>query len=717
MSQTANKRFTSRRAPNALANNTDANARHETGWNRRDLFRLFGAGLVMLIAAPNADAQESGGGRRQRPDATPQNIGAWLHIDAQGNVTVYTGKTEVGQNARTSLTQAVAEELRVPVAAIQVIMADTALTPYDFGTVGSRTTPTMVPQLRQAAAAARELILDTAAALWQADRATLTAADGKVHQAVTNKTAAYGELLKGQKLTQTIRPDIALTPPAEWKIMGTSVPKVDGRAFVTGRHRYTSDLKHENMQYGKILRPVAFHATLKSLDASAAKAMPGVTIVQDGDFVGVVAPSPRLAARALASLKAEWQTVPQPSGQTLYEQLRPAPTNNPADKAHIAAPAASAPNHNLQATYTVAYIAHAPLEPRAALAEWKDDALTVWTGTQRPFGVRSELAGALHIGEDKIRVIVPDTGSGYGGKHTGEVAVEAARLARAADQPVKLVWTREEEFTWAYFRPAGVIEVGGSLNADGTLASWEMHNYNSGPSGVQCPYEVPNPQTQFHRAQAPLREGSYRGLASTANHFARESHIDDLAHAAKMDPLAFRLKNLKDERLRNVLIAATERFGWEKHISTPVWGYGLACGLEKGSYVANCVEVGIDPASGKVQVTRIVTVFECGAIVNPMHLQNQVEGAVVQGLGGALFETIHFDDGKILNAQFAAYRVPRFADVPPIDVLLLDRKDLPSQGAGETPIVTIAPAIGNALFAATGRRLRAMPLVPNGLKA
>ena len=495
------------------------NNKQDSGINRRALFRLLGAGLVMLIAVSDADAQESGGGGRRRPDAAPQNIGAWLYIDAQGQVTVYTGKTEVGQNARTSLTQCVAEELRVPISAIQVIMADTALTPYDFGTVGSRTTPSMVPQLRKAAAAARELVIGLAAAQWQADRASLTAADGKVHHAATNQSLTYGELLKGQKLSQTIPADIALTAPADWKIMGTSVPKVDGRAFVTGRHRYTSDVKRADMLYGKILRPAAFHATLKSLDASAAKAMPSVTVVQDGDFVGVVASTPKDAAKALAALQAEWQSGPQPSGQTLYAQLRPSPAaptaNGASGQGQPAAPAASGiGSHKIQATYTVAYIAHAPLEPRAALAEWKGDQLTVWTGTQRPFSVRGELAAALRVSEDKIRVIVPDTGSGYGGKHTGEVAVEAARLARAAGKPVKLVWTREEEFTWAYFRPAGVIEVsGGTLNPDGTLAAWEMHNYNSGPSGLPCPYEVPNPvRRSFTGRRLRYREGSYRGL-------------------------------------------------------------------------------------------------------------------------------------------------------------------------------------------------------------
>ena len=200
--------------------------------------------------------------------------------------------------------------------------------------------------------------------------------------------------------------------------------------------------------------------------------------------------------------------------------------------------------------YTIAYIAHAPLEPRAAVAEWKDDKLTVWTGTQRPFGVRSELAEAFHIPEEKVRVIVPDTGSGYGGKHTGECAIEAARLARASGKPVKLVWTREEEFSWAYFRPAGVIEVTVGVKNDGTVTAWEFHNYNSGASAIQVKYDFPNQNIQFHNSKSPLRQGSYRGLAATANHFAREVHMDELAQLVNMDPVVFRLKNIKDERLK-----------------------------------------------------------------------------------------------------------------------------------------------------------------------
>ena len=369
----------------------------------------------------------------------------------------------------------------------------------------------------------------------------------------------------------------------------------------------------------------------------------------------------------------------------------------------------------LQQTYTVAYIAHAPLEPRAAVAEWKDGKLSVWTGTQRPFGVRGELAQAFHLPEDHVRVQMPDMGSGYGGKHTGEAAVEAARLAPAPRRPVKLVWTREEEFTWAYFRPAGVIEVSGGVASDGAITAWEFHNYNSGAAAIGTLYDIPNQRIQFHPADSPLRQGSYRSLAAAANHFARESFIDELAHLAKLDPLDFRLKNLTDARSREALHTAAEKFGWGKSQPEPGHGFGIAAGYDKGGYVATCAEVAVDPSTRQVRVVRVVAAFDCGAVVNPDGLRNQIEGANHMGIGGALFEAIHFENGRILNPHFAQYRVPRFSDSPAIEVVLIDRKDVPSAGAGETPIVGIAPAIGNAIFAATGKRLRSLPMAPNGV--
>ncbi|MFI5197674.1 MAG: molybdopterin cofactor-binding domain-containing protein [Thermoanaerobaculia bacterium] len=686
---------------------------HAFDVDRRDFLKVLGGGLLVFSVLPAA-AQESG--RMRGGHELPKDVGAWLHIGEDGRVTVFTGKVEMGQNIRTSLAQHVAEELRVDVASIRIVMGDTDLTPWDAGTFGSRTTPTMAPQLRAAAVAARETLVDLAAERWKADRASLVAEGGRVTNPATRAALSYGELAKGQKLTRAVAAETALTPVKDWKVLGTPVPKVDGRDFVTGRHQYTSDLARPGMLHGKVLRPAGFKATLVSADLEPAKKLPGVIAVRDGDFVGVAAPDAYTAERGIAAIKAEWKTVPQPSDKDLWDELKKPPDSGERSEPQITgsvATALAAADVKLDARYTVAFIAHAPLEPRAALAEWKDGSLTVSTGTQRPFAVRDELAEAFHLPAEKVRVLVPDTGSAYGGKHTADAALEAARLAKAAGKPVKVVWTREEEFTWAYFRPAGVIEVKSGAGRDGKLAAWEFHNYNSGPAAIGTPYDVPNTTIQFHPAKTPLRQGSYRGLAATANHFARETHMDELAHALGMDPLAFRLKNTADPRLAAVFEAAATKFGWGKQKAGPGRGFGLGGGKDKGGYVATCAEIELDSAR-RVHIVRATVAFECGAVVNPNGLRNQIEGAVVQGIGGALFEAMRFSDGRITNPHFAEYRVPRFTDVPALDIVVLDRKDLPSAGAGETPIAGLAPAVGNAIFAATGIRLRALPLAPQG---
>ncbi len=686
---------------------------------RRDFFKVMGGGVLVCLAAKPLRAQESG---RADDETIPQIISAWLHIGENGNVTVYTGKAEMGQNIRTSLAQQVAEELRVPMLSVKLVMGDTALTPFDMGTFGSRTTPTMGPQLRKAAASAREILIGIAADRLKADRHTLTATDGRITNSRTGQSLSYAQLSKGQQFAKVIQ-DAELTPASGWRVAGTPASKVDGRAFVTGQHKYTPDLKLPVMLHGKVLRPTAFHATLVSVDSNEAEKMPGVKVVRDGNFVGVVAPDEFSAGKAIAALRAKWDAPPQISENQLFEWLRKEKAahgqsydeNGPDVKGSIEE-GLKAADKRLVATYTISYIAHTPLEPRAAVAEWKDGNLTVWTGSQRPFAVRDELANGFHLSHKQVRVIIPDTGSAYGGKHTGDAALEAARLSKAAGAPVKLVWTREEEFTWAYFRPSGVIDITSGVRNDGTITAWRHDNYNSGSAAIETPYNIANQRIEFHPSDAPLRQGSYRGLAAPANFFARESHMDELAHAVGMDPLEFRLKNLTDPRLRAVFQAAAEKFGWGQQKPSPRRGFGIAGGTEKGSYVATCAEVGIDPASGEVQVQRIVEAFECGAVVNPDGLNNQIAGAITQGLGGALFEAIHFDNGKILNPHLAQYRVPRFADVPKIEVVVLDRKDLPSAGAGETPIMGVAPAIANAIFSATGIRLRGLPLVPNGLQ-
>ncbi len=679
--------------------------------DRRDFLKLFGGGLLVCLAHPPALAQESG--RSFGGHELPRDIAAWLHIAADSQVRVFTGKVEVGQNIRTSLAQLVAEELHTPFASITMIMGDTALTPYDMGTFGSRTTPTMGPQLRAMAAAARQMLLEAAAARWHLDAASLTADAGKILDPRTARSFTYGELTQGADLVRVVFIQESLTPAADWKIAGTPVPKVGGRDFVTGRHKYPSDIVRPGMLFGAVLRPDGYNATLVSLDTSAAEKLPGVQVVRDGDFTGVVAPNAFTAQRAVAAIQAQWSVPAQPSNSELFQLLQdtsessgPQSASSSVDQALAAAPI------KLEQQYTVQYIAHAPLEPRAAVAEWNGPNLTVWTGTQRPFGVRDELAQAFRIPAEQVHVIQPDMGSGYGGKHSGEAALEAARLAKAAGKPVKVVWTRAEEFTWAYFRPAGVIAIKAGAQADGTLLAWEHHNYNSGSAAIATPYNVPHQLVQYHPSRSPLRQGSYRSLAAVANFFARESHMDGLAHAAGLDPLAFRLKNLTEPRLRAVFEAAAETFGWGRIRSTPERGLGLAGGTEKGGYVAACAEVAIDPSAHTLRILRVVEAWESGAVVNPDGLRNQIAGAIVQAIGGALFEQILFANGRVLNPHFARYRLPRFNDLPQIEVVLLDRKDLPSAGAGETPITALAPAVGNALFAATGIRVPCLPMAP-----
>ena len=693
---------------------------HHFELERRYFFKLLGAGIaVFAIAKDSLAEQETAPSRAFHNEELPKEITSWLHVGEDGIVTGFTGKAEIGQNIRTSLAQTIADELRVPFESVRMVTADTALTPFDAGTFGSRTTPTMTPQFRRVAAAARDLLIAVAAKEWNVAPKGFVVADAKVTDPASGRSLRYAELARGKTLAQNLPAEDPVTPAAQWTIAGKPIPKVGGRAFVTGGHQYTSDLHPPGMLYGKVLRPPSFGATLNSYDDSAATAIEGIFIVRDGDFVGAAAPSEHEAQIAIDAIRSQWKEVPQISNRDLFSYLKKNAAAKSDDrfrtqKGSVEAGLASAA-HRVDATYTVAFIAHAPLEPRAALAQWADGKLTVWTGTQRPFAVRDELAALFHISESSVRVIVPDTGSAYGGKHTSDAALEAARLARAAGRSVKVVWTREEEFTWAYFRPAGVIEIKSGIAADGTLTAWEFHNYNSGMSGIETPYAVPNQQTEFHSIPQILRSGSYRGLAATANHFARETHMDALAHVAQMDPLEFRLKNLTDARLRAVLEAAAKSFGWPRKKLQEGQGFGLASGFEKGSYVATCAEVAVDRASGAVRVVRLVESFECGAIVNPDGLRNQVVGAVIQGLGGALFESIEFENGRIKNLRFSSYRVPRFRDVPEIEAILLDRKDLPSAGAGETPIMSVAPAIGNAIFDATGVRLNSLPLVPNGL--
>jgi isoquinoline 1-oxidoreductase len=692
--------------------------------SRREFVQAVGGGLMIVVGAATVRGQRAEGrrGRGRRREDQPESLPQRFHIGADGVVTVMTSKVEVGQGSRTQLSQAAAEEFRLPIERIQLVMADTARCPDDGGTAGSRTTPATVPQVRRAAALAREILLDLASDKLGVDRAELTYDGGVFGHKESQKKITLAELAGDAELAARLarRPahEAALANPDEWRALGKPAPKVDARGIVTGAHKYPSDVVRPNMAYGKVLRPPSLTATLKSVDVPKAEAIEGATVVRDGTFVGCVAPNAWLASQAVDALAAAatWSSTPHPSSDELFKHLKETArrSNDPRNGAEAGDdPVSALPTaaRKIDVAYTIAYIQHAPMEPRAAVAEWSDGKLTVWTGTQQPSRVQGELCAAFRLPPNKVRVIVPDTGGGFGGKHTGEAAVEAARLAKAAERPVSLRWTREEEFTWAYFRPAGLIEVRAGLDDSGRLAAWEFDNYNSGESALATPYQVANQRTRFLSADSPLRQGSYRALASTANTFARESAMDELAELAGIDPLEFRTAHLGEGRLKNVLLAAAEKFDWagRRPSRRTGRGVGLACGTEKGSFVAACAEV--EMVDGRPVVREVCQAFECGAIQNPLNLRAQVEGAIVMGLGGALSEEIRFAEGVIANAQFSEYFVPRMSDVPKLDVVLVDRRDLPSVGAGETPIIAVAPAVANAVFNAAGIRSRSMPLL------
>ncbi|MBN2476420.1 MAG: xanthine dehydrogenase family protein molybdopterin-binding subunit [Pirellulales bacterium] len=673
--------------------------------------QVVGAGLLITVTEGISFGQRRG-------SRGVRNVAARLHVNQDGTITVMTGKVEEGQGSRAQLTQAAAEELRVGVAKINLVMADTALVPDDGMTAGSRTTPSTVPAVRQGAAAARELLTRLAAQQWSVDPGALEVRDGTITHKASGKIVRYAQLVQSPEIVEAFQrsspAEIPLTPASEWGVMGTSVPRPNLRDLVTGAHRYPSDIARPGMLYGKVLRPPAYGARLESIDLSPAEAMEDVVVVREGEFVGFAAPTTFRADEALRAVSetATWSTVSQPSSDELFSHLKQhARSGRPSTRGSLERALADA-DKVLGATYEVAYVQHAPMEPRAATAEWKDGRLTVWAGIDYPQRIQGDLARALGVPAEQVRVIVPDMGGGFGGKHTGEAAEEAARLAKAAGRPVAVHWTRAEEFTWAYFRPAALIECRGALDREGSLVAWDFTNINAGGAAIDTPYNTANTRILSAGSDSPLRQGAYRCLAATANNFARESFMDELAAAAQSDPLAFRLAHLENPRIRTVLEVAARHFDWparQKKV-TPELGVGLACGTEKNSVVAACVEVGIDRARGEIRVCEVCEAFECGPIQNPANLVSQVQGCIIMGMGPALREAMQFRDGRIRNASFATYRVPRFEDVPKIDVHLVDNPDIPSAGAGETPIIAIAPAIANAVFAATGLRIRSMPI-------
>jgi len=698
-----------------------------TRLDRRGFVKALGGGILILVSAPALGCSAEA----QRGPQYPSDINAYLHIAADGKVTLFSGKIEMGQGIMTSLAQEAAEELGAPLDAFTVVAGDTASCPWDAGTWGSMSTRFFGPAVRAAAAQARLVLTDLAAQRLGVSRGALTVENGVVYVAADRgRHVSFGELARGRAITHTVGEQAVLRAVSQFTVMGTSPQRLDGRAKVTGAATYAGDIRRPGMLYARIVRPPVHGATPRRLDTSAAEAMPGVTAVNHDGLVAVLARDPETAAKALAAVQAEWD-VPAATvnADTIYDHLvSAAPGSETVQAAGDLDAGAAASTRTVDATYYNAYVAHAPMEPHTAVAEWKDGQVTIWASTQSPFGHQAQVARAFHLPTASVRVITPFVGGGFGGKGSGAQVVEAARLAQAAGKPVMVAWTREEEFFYDTYRPAAVMKVRSGVDAAGNVKLWDYAVYAAGSRGAEVIYDVPNVRvrafgeqsdTRSTEAYHPFATGPWRAPGANSNRFAAEQQMDAMAAAAGMDPLEFRLKNTKDPRLAGVLRAAAQAYGWQPRAfpAKSGSGRGLACGVDVGTYVVHIADVTVDRATGAVKVTRVVCAQDMGVVVNPDGAKMQTEGAIAMGLGYALSEGLRFDGGRIEDTNFDTYAFTRFSWVPPIEVTLVRNDEPGTQGGGEPGVINMGAVVANAIFDAVGARVYYLPMTPDRVLA
>lgn len=703
--------------------------------SRREFLKRLGGGVIVLWLAPSGlvsslEAQE------RRQSEYPADFNAYLRIGEDGRVSCFTGKIEMGQGIVTSLAQELAEELEVPLEVIDMVMGDTDLCPWDRGTWGSLTTRFFGPALRAAGAEAKAVLVELAAEHLNVPKNRLTAKDGVVfEEGKPANRITYAQLARGQKITRQLKEAAMVKNPADFKVIGRPVTRRDALEKVTGKAKYAGDIQFPDLLYARILRPRAHGAKLVSADTSAAEQIKGVQIIRDGDLIAALHRDPEAAEQALEKIKAEFD-VPAANvdDKTIFEHLlKVAPEGQVlAEGGDLAAGQKNAAE-TFEYTYLNSYVAHAPLEPHTATAKMEGDKITVWASTQSPFGARDEIARELGIAAEKVRVITPWVGGGFGGKSRNQQAIEAARLAKMTGKPVQVAWTRAEEFFYDTFRPAAIVKIKSGLSPQGArsegasgaggIAFWDYRVYFAGDRGAQQFYDIPHHRTTVHGSNwrgvpgsHPFATGPWRAPANNTNTFARESQIDIMAARAGIDPLEFRLRNLKNEKMRGVLTAAAEKFGWKPGKSPAGRGAGIACGMDAGAYVAVIAEVEVDKNSGRVQVKRVVAAQDMGLVINPRGAKIQVEGCVMMGLGYALSEEIHFKGGEIFDLNFDSYEIPRFSWMPKIETVLVESKDPNPQGGGEPAIICMGGAIANAIFDAAGARLFQLPMTPERVK-
>jgi len=690
--------------------------------NRRDFLKLTSTGLLVLFSTDHVAGMDEAGAQGGRP-SYPTDFNAYLHVGADNKVTCFVGKVELGQGVVTSLRQLLAEDLDAALASVDIVCGDTDLCPWDGGTFGSLSIRTFGPVLRGAAAEARGALLAIAAERLQVPVEKLAVKSGVVSVAGdSTKTITYGQLTEGKRIERTLEAKPAVKPVKAFTIVGTSAPRRDAAEKVTGKARYAGDIVPPGALHARILRPPAHGAAMTGADTSAAEKVPGVIVIRDGDLVAVLHRHWDEADKAIRLVKATFtRNDPPVDNATIFDHLvKNAPAERRAAEGGDPAAYAGPPLQAFDQTYHDSYMAHATTETHSAVAAFENGKLTVWAGTQTPFPVKNQIMQALKLPADKVRVITPYVGGGFGGKSASRQAVEAARLAQLSGKPVRVVWTREEEFFYDTFRPAAVIKIKSGLDPAGKIVTWEYQVYAAGDRGAAHFYDIPHHRTLVYGSWSgggtpgfhPFAIGPWRAPGASTNAFGRESHIDVMAAKAGIDPVEFRLKNLVDPRMIRVLKAAAAKFGWTPKAAPSGRGVGVACGIDAGTYDAEIVEVAVDKATGAVRVKRVVCAQDQGVVVNPAGSLQQVEGCITMGLGYTFSEEIRFKGGEVLDKNFDTYALPRFSQVPQIETVFIDAPDIPAQGCGEPAIVPLGAAVANAIYDAVGARVFQLPMTP-----
>ena len=688
--------------------------------SRREFLKRVGGGIIIFLSL--GDFSELQAQRRRRE--YPKDFNAYLRIGEDGRVACFSGKIEQGQGVITSLAQMLADELDVTLESVDMVMGDTDLCPWDMGTFGSMTTRFFGPPLRAAAAEARAVLIELAAEHLKVPKGRLKTKDGIVFDKTQSKNrVSYAQLAKGKTIARHTKAD--LKKASEFNIMGKSFLRTDSVGKVTGKARFTGDIRVPGMLYAKILRPPAHGAKRKGVDTSAAEKMDGVQVVKDGDLIAVLHKYPDEAEKALAAIKAEYD-VPEAKvdDKTIFEHLQRVGTEkNVENEGGNIQTGEKLASHTFEETYLNSYVAHAPIETHSALAKIESNKATVWASTQTPFRLQEAISEELDLPAENVRVITPFVGGGFGGKSRNQQAMEAARLSKLTGKPIQVAWSREEEFFYDTFRPAAVVKIKSGIKDSGEITLWDYNVYYAGTRGSYHIYNIPHHRTVSigggwgggDRAH-PFGTGAWRAPANNTNTFARESQIDIMASKAGMDTLEFRLKNLSDKRMLRTLKAAAQKFGWSPAKTPSGRGFGIACGIDSGTYVAHMAEVEVDNRSGHVQVKRVVCAQDMGLVINPQGAKSQIEGCIIMGLGYVLSEEIHFNGGEIFDLNFYTYKMTSFSWVPKIETVLIKAEDSPAQGGGEPAIICMGAVVANAICDATKSRLFQLPMTPQRVK-